>query len=44
MIKERKTIYLFQEDWRATALQGPLDHDGNAVTQDLSFIHVVGGQ
>lgn len=43
MIKCSETIYLFQEDWRTTAVQGPPDHDSNAVTQDVSFIHVVSG-
>ena len=42
--KGRETSYLFEEDWRATALQGSLDDDGYAVTQNVSLVHVVRGQ
>lgn len=44
MIKGKETIYFFEEKRRAAAPQGPIHHDGYAVTQNVSLVHVVGGQ
>lgn len=38
------TVFLLEEQRRPAALQLPLGHDGDAVPQQVSLVHEVGGQ
>ena len=40
----KQTVKFFQEVGGSTALDHALSHDGDAVTEEVSFVHEVSGQ